>query len=411
MGLAPYGNGEDPETEKFEQCIREHMVDIRPDGSVWLNQKFFNYATGLTMTADGEWEKLFGVARREPEAPVTQSYCNMALAIQHVTEEVVLKMAKHAQDLTGARYLCLAGGVALNCVANSKIIDAGIFEDVWVQPAAGDARGALGAALAAWHMYFGEPRAKKSPDAMRGAYLGPEYSDMEAIKQLRPFRASFKAHTDFAELSKHVATLIADGNVVGWFQGRMEWGPRALGNRSILGDPRSSDMQKKMHLKIKYRESFRPFAPAVMEEHAAEYFHFSKRSPYMLFVAPVESKLRVPKPEGYEQWSLEQRLYFQRSSVPAITHLGYSARLQTVGKETNERFWALLDSFYQKTGCPLVINTSFNVRGEPIVCTPADAYRCFMNTEMDYLVIGNLLFEKGQQPAWEKDTSYASQLD
>jgi carbamoyltransferase len=314
-------------------------------------------------------------------------------------------MGREAKRLTGADYLCMSGGVALNCVANGKIQKEGIFKEIFIQPAAGDAGGALGAAQAAYHIYFGKERILTgAADAMHGSYLGPTFSDLDVELTAKKYDAVYTRIEDFKELSKEVAKLLADGNVVGWIQGRMEFGPRALGARSILGDPRNSEMQKKLNLKIKYRESFRPFAPSVLAEDCAEYFDYDGISPYMLLVHPVAESRRKPLPEGYDSMDLRNKLYFERSDLPSITHIDYSARIQTVHKETNPRYWELIHAFKELTGYGVVVNTSFNVRGEPIVSTPNDAYRCFMRTEMDYLVVGNYLFDKRQQPEWkEKD--------
>ncbi len=402
MGLAPYGIPGSEETEKFVELIKKELVDIKPDGSIWLNQTYFNYATGLRMAHDHKWEKLFGFKRRDAEEELQQHHCNMALAIQQVTEEIVLKMATEAQRLTGAENLCMAGGVALNCVANGKLLKAGIFKNIYIQPAAGDAGGALGAALAASHMYFDEERkVSHKHDSMSGSYLGPSYSDKEIDLMCRKVKAVYIQYANEEYLCKEMASKIAEGNVLGWFQGRMEFGPRALGNRSILGDARNADMQKKLNLKIKYREGFRPFAPSVLSEEVSDYFELETDSPYMLLVAPVKNERRKSLPQNYHKLPLWDRLYFQRSDIPSITHLDFSARIQTVHKETNPRYWNLLQAFKQQTGYGLLVNTSFNVRGEPMVCTPHDAYRCFMSTEMDYLVIGNFVFNKTEQPDWQ----------
>ncbi|GAB4328849.1 MAG: carbamoyltransferase [Calditrichia bacterium] len=412
MGLAPYGNPGSERTRQYYRLIKEHLVDIREDGSLLLNQDFFDYATGLKMTRDDKWEELFGIPPRSPESPLSQEYMDMALAIQQVTEEVVIKMAKTARDLTGSSRLVLAGGVALNSVANGKLLASGLFEDIWIQPAAGDAGGALGAALAAWHIYLQNERyLNNSPDAMKGAYLGPEFSERQIENTLRFNGAPYVYYEDFDELTHDVARLLDEGNVVGWFQGRMEFGPRALGNRSILGDPRNPEMQKKMNLKIKYREGFRPFAPSVLEEDIQEYFELDRPSPYMLLVIPVKESRRNPAPEGYDDWPLYERLYFKRSDLPAITHIDYSARIQSVNRQTNPRYWKLIRAFKERTGYGIVVNTSFNVRGEPIVCTPADAYRCFMRTEMDYLVMGNFLLKKTEQPESARKTARQEKFD
>ncbi|MCG3167026.1 MAG: Decarbamoylnovobiocin carbamoyltransferase [Bacteroidia bacterium] len=404
MGLAPYGNPDAEQTRNFIKLIKEHLVDIKEDGSIHLNQEYFNYATGLRMVHDKKFDALFGMKKRNAEGELEQYHCNLAYAIQEVTEEIVLKMAAEAKRLTGSKYLCMAGGVALNCVANGKLLGAKIFSDIFIQPAAGDAGGALGAAQAAHYMYFGaERKPNDNTDAMLGSYLGPEYSDKEIELMIRKYKAPFRKMS-FAELAEKAAELLADGNVVGWFQGRMEFGPRALGNRSILGDARNEEMQKKLNLKIKYREGFRPFAPSVLAEDCKDYFELEGISPYMLMIAPVKKERRKKLPSNYNDLTLWERLYYLRSDIPSVTHLDFSARIQTVHKETNLRYWELLNAFKQKTGYGLVVNTSFNVRGEPVVCTPEDAYRCFMRTEMDYLVIGDYIFTKAEQPQWnEKD--------
>jgi carbamoyltransferase len=325
---------------------------------------------------------------------------DLALAIQQVTEEIVLRLACTARQLTGSKYLVMAGGVALNCVANGKLLRAGTFEDIWIQPAAGDAGGAVGAAYAVWHIHDGNERhVNGHGDATRGSYLGPEFSDSEIRRALQKYEAKAHHYEDFGKLTSEVATRLSEGNVVGWFQGRMEFGPRALGGRSILGDARNPEMQKKLNLKIKYREGFRPFAPSVLEEDIGEYFDLDRESPYMLLVAPIREGRKIPLPEGYNEQPLYERLYFLRSDLPAITHIDYSARIQSVSKETNPRYWELINEFKKQTGYGVIVNTSFNVRGEPIVCTPDDAYRCFMRTEMDYLVVGNFLLDKKDQPA------------
>ncbi|TVP47184.1 MAG: hypothetical protein EA341_12955 [Mongoliibacter sp.] len=402
MGLAPYGNPDDEQTLEYEKKIKEHLVDIKEDGSIWLDQKYFNYATGLRMVKDESWEKIFGFKRRGPEDQLEQHHCNLALAIQRVTEEIVIKMAITAKEICKADYLCLAGGVALNCVANGKLLQKGIFKDIYIQPAAGDAGGALGAALAISHIYFDEERLySKDSDQMKGSYLGPEYSDKEILSMNKKVKAVYEQYSDFNALTEFVASKIAEGKVVGWFQGRMEFGPRALGNRSILGDARNPEMQKKLNLKIKYREGFRPFAPSVLAEKCGEYFELQEESPYMLIVAPVLEKRRKMLPENYHHMSLWEKLYKERSDIQSVTHLDFSARIQTVHQDTNPRYWSLIAEFEKLTGYGLLVNTSFNVRGEPVVCTPFDAYRCFMSTEMDYLVIGDFVYIKNQQPDWE----------
>ncbi len=405
MGLAPYGNPDAEQTHKFIKLIKDELVDIRIDGSIWLNQDYFNYATGLRMVKDRKWEKLFGFPRRESESNLEQHHCNLGWAIQYVTEEVVYKMAEEAKRLTGSDNLCMAGGVALNCVANGKLIRKNIFKNVYIQPAAGDAGGAPGAALAASHIFFGEERIVEDKlDAMQGSYLGPKHADLEVELMSKRYKAVYHHFDDDASLCKEVARLLAEGHVVGWHQGRMEFGPRALGGRSILGDPRNPEMQKKLNLKIKYRESFRPFAPSVIAEDSEKYFEHQGVSPYMLIVADVTKERRKPIPSDYNSMPMMERLYVPRSDLQSITHLDFSARVQTVHKETNPKYYMLIEKFRDLTGTSVIVNTSFNVRGEPIVSTPEDAYRCFMRTEMDFLVINNFLFAKPEQPEWkEKD--------
>ena len=406
MGLAPYGDPNSANTLRYADIIRTKLIDIKPDGSIWLNQKYFDYATGLRMVKDKEWEKLFGFARRESETNLQPEHCDFALAAQIVTEEIVILMAKEAKRLTGSDNICLAGGVALNCVANGKLQNAKIFKNVYIQPAAGDAGGALGAALVGEYIYFGQERKVdiKAIDSMKGSYLGPEFSDVDTRLMAKKYNAVYTYYENFEQLAAKTATDLADGNVVGWFQGRMEFGPRALGGRSILGDARNEEMQKKLNLKIKYREGFRPFAPSVLAEDAAEYFELEGNSPYMLLVHNVQEKRRKPLPENYRALPLMEKLYYLRSDLPSITHIDFSARIQTVHQETNPRYWTLINEFKKQTGYGLVVNTSFNVRGEPIVCTPEDAYKCLMRTEMDFLVVGNFIFDKKDQPEWaEKD--------
>ncbi len=402
MGLAPYGNPVSEETDRFAELIKSDLIDIKDDGSIWLDQGYFNYATGLRMVRDDKWEKLFGFPRREAEADLEQHHCNLALAIQRVTEEIVLKMAEEAKRLTGAENIVMAGGVALNCVANGKLLRKGTFKNLYIQPAAGDAGGALGAAQAAYYIYFGGERTcDEVHDRMKGSYLGPNYSEKEIELMNRKAKAVSVKYDNFEALCDFVAGKLADGQVVGWFQGRMEFGPRALGARSILGDARNPDMQKKLNLKIKYREGFRPFAPSVLAEDSSTYFDLDAPSPYMLLVAPVKEDRRKQLPENFFSLPLWDRLYFTRSDVQSITHLDFSARVQTVEKETSPQYYQLIKSFKKLTGYGLVVNTSFNVRGEPIVCTPHDAYRCFMSTEMDVLVIDNFVYIKTEQPDWQ----------
>jgi carbamoyltransferase len=406
MGLAPYGDARSEQVKQFVQVIKSTLIDLKEDGSVFLNQAYFAYATGLRMVPDAKWEKLFGIPKRKPESELGQAYCNLALAIQIVTEEAVLKMAQEAKQLTGAEYLCMAGGVALNCVANGKLDDAKLFKQIFIQPAAGDAGGALGAACAAYYIYFDHVRKIDSAqlDGLKGSYLGTEYSAMDIEKMSQKFQAPYKMVEQEDALLEEVAQLIANGAVIGWHQGRMEFGPRALGARSILADARNPLMQKKVNEKIKFRESFRPFAPVVPVEEVSAWFEHNDISPYMLLVKPVKKSRQIPYPDDFKGGSISDTLYFTRSEIPAVTHIDHSARIQTVHKTTNPRLWKLLNIFKAETGCAVMINTSFNVRGEPIVESPEDAYRCFMRTGMDYMVIGNFIFDKKMQPVWpEKD--------
>ncbi len=411
MGLAPYGNTNSPKIEEYVGIIKEKLIDVKEDGSLWLNQEYFNYATGLRMVKDAQWEQLFGFPRRDEKVELQQHHCDLGLAIQLVTEEIVFKMAQEAKRLTGAEYLCMAGGVALNCVSNGKLLRSGLFKDIFIQPAAGDAGGALGAALSAHYIYYkAERKTCKEMDYMQGAYLGPEFSNQDILSATKKYNAVSLKFDSFDLLASKVADLVNDGKVIGWFQGRMEFGPRALGNRTILGDARNPEMQQKLNLKIKYREGFRPFAPSVKAEDCQEYFELETSSPYMLIVAPVKESHRNKLPENYESLSLLERLYVQRSDIPAVTHVDFSARVQTIHKETNERYWLLLDAFKRMTGSGLMINTSFNVRGEPPVCTPEDAYKCFMRTEMDYLVIGDYIYKKEEQPKWNETETWKEEF-
>jgi carbamoyltransferase len=411
MGLAPYGNMGSSQTEDFKAKIVNELVDIRKDGSILLNMDYFDYATGLSMVNEEKWLKLFGIPPRKPETEISQDYMDMALAIQQVTEEIVLKLCRSAKELTGSRYLVLAGGVALNSVANGKVLKSGLFDDIWIQPAAGDAGGAVGAAYAVWHIQMGKGRkARTGHDEMKGAFLGPEYTGNRIEKAMRRFDAKARQYENYDELASAVATILSDGHVVGWFSGRMEYGPRALGSRSILGDARNPEMQKKMNLKIKYREGFRPFAPTVLEEDIQEYFDVDRPSPYMLLVVPLREDKKRPVPADYNTWSLYERLYFLRSDLPAITHVDYSARIQSVRREVNPRYWQLIREFKKRTGYGVIVNTSFNVRGEPIVCTPEDAYRCFMRTEMDFLVLGDYLLDKKEQPELSETSDWRSEF-
>ena len=403
MGLAPYGE------PKYVQLILDHLIDLKEDGTFRLDMKYFNYATGLTMT-NAAFDELFGGPPRTAEGLLTQREMDIARSIQEVTEEVVLRLARGVHQETGQDNLCLAGGVALNCVANGRLVREGPFKELWIQPAAGDAGGALGAALSAWYEYGDNPRTPQIGDAMQGAYLGPRFDDAQ-IKNALDAQGAVYQHLDDAALMPALAKVLADQNVVGWMQGRMEFGPRALGGRSIIGDARSKKMQSVMNVKIKYRESFRPFAPSVLAERASDYFELDCKSPYMLLVAPVQKDLRIPMTEQQQSLFGIEKLNVPHSKVPAITHVDYSARVQTVHTETNPRYHQLLKAFEAETGAGLLVNTSFNVRGEPIVCTPEDAYRCFMRTEMDYLVVENYLLAKTDQPERDQDDSWKQEFE
>ena len=395
MGLAPYG---DP---KYTDLIFEHIIDLKEDGTYKLDMQYFNYCTGLTMT-NNKFAELFGGPARKPESEVTQREMDIAASIQKVTEEVVLRLARTLHKETGVDNLCLAGGVALNCVANGKIQREGPFKDIWIQPAAGDAGGALGAAAVIWHEYLGNERSSSNgKDRMKGSYLGPRPTADQIRAELDAAGAVYKELSD-DELFPQLAEILEQENVIGWMRGRMEFGPRALGGRSIIGDPRSAKMQSVMNLKIKYRESFRPFAPSVLAEKVSDWFEFEGESPYMLMVADVCEDKRIAMTDEQKALFGIDKLNVPRSEIPAVTHVNYSARVQTVHKETNARYHALLEAFFDKTGCPVLVNTSFNVRGDPIVCTPEDAYRCFMRTEMDYLVLENVLIAKVDQPDWNE---------
>jgi len=411
MGLAPYGIENGKQTIEFKQKILNHLVDIKEDGSIILNMSYFDFATGLKMTNNRKLDQLFGIPPRNPESEITQDYMNLALAIQQVTEEIVLRMASHTKEITGCKNLVMAGGVALNCVANGKILNHKLFDDIWIQPASGDAGGALGAALAGWYIGSDHSRAPQLPDGMHGSLLGPEFTDKDIQKIIQKYNAKAKHIQDVEELTNETASFLANGKIVGWFQGRMEYGPRALGNRSILGDARNPEMQRKLNLSIKYREGFRPFAPAVLEEKVNEYFDIERPSPYMLFVGPVQQARWITDSVADFDSPMLKRLYQQRSDIPAVTHVDYSARVQTVHSQTNPRFYQLLKAFGNQTGCDVLVNTSFNVRGEPIVCSPDDAYRCFMSTEMDFLVMGNYLFNKEDQPALPEMKKGAKAMD
>ena len=398
MGLAPYGNPASDQKTEFKNKILANLVDIREDGSILLNMDYFDFATKLKMTNDRKLELLLGLARRKPETEITRDHINLALAIQEITESIVVAMANTAKTLTQSKNLVMAGGVALNCRANTKILETGIFENIWIQPAAGDAGGALGAALAAFYIPSKKER-KLIPntDHMNGSYLGPCFTDKEILNHLRKYEPDYKYFENFDKMLSVVSKKIAEGNVVGWFQDRMEFGPRALGNRSILGDPRNPEMQKMINLKIKFREGFRPFAPAVLLEDVDKYFTSGIPSFYMLFVFLLQDEYRKLLPEEYYDMNLSEKLNHLRSDFPAITHVDFTSRVQTVDKKTNPKFWELLHEFKKITGHGMLINTSFNVRGEPIVCNPEDAYLGFMRTQMDLLVIGNYLFDKKDQ--------------
>ncbi len=449
MGLAPYGE------PKYVDKILNYLIDLKDDGTFRLNMDYFNYTVGLTMT-NKKFDELFEGPPRQAEGKLTQREMDIAASIQVVTEEVVLRLCRTVRKELDVDYLCLAGGVALNCVANGRLLREGIFKDIWIQPAAGDAGGALGAALAIWYQYCEQTRTVSANstansreslktelvttnaaveertevltanqavatvaksvahltchDRMRGSYLGPRFTDAEILEYLDAVKASYH-RLDDAELMPQLAEILEQGNVVGWFQGRMEFGPRALGGRSIIGDPRSAKMQSVMNLKIKYRESFRPFAPSILAERVADYFEIDHSSPYMLLVAPVKSSLRIPMTPEQEQLFGIEKLNIPRSEIPAVTHVDYSARIQTVHKETNPRYYDLISHFEKRSGCSVLVNTSFNVRGEPIVCTPEDAYRCFMRTEMDYLVLENYLLPKSEQIPWKQDDAWKNEFE
>lgn len=415
MGLAPYGE------PKYVQTILDNLIDLKEDGTFQLNMRYFNYAVGLTMT-NRQFDKLFDGPPRPREGRLTQREMDIARSIQAVTEEVVLRLSRTVHKELAVDYLCLAGGVALNCVANGRILRENLFKAIWIQPAAGDAGGALGAAFSVWHEYLDKPRTQNTSnpslkkeerplaDSMQGAYLGPQSSETEIRTYLESINAPYDYLPD-EELLPKLAQILADENVIGWFQGRMEFGPRALGGRSILGDPRSTKMQSVMNRKIKYRESFRPFAPSVLHDRVSDYFELDCASPYMLLVADVKPEFRLPLTAEQQDLFGIEKLNVPRSKLPAITHLDYSARIQTVHPDTNPRYYALLKQFETLTGCPVIVNTSFNVRGEPLVCTPLDAYQCFMRTEMDYLVLENVLLSKHNQPKWLKDEAWKQEFE
>jgi len=424
MGLAPYGE------PRYVDDIKDKLVEIRDDGSIRMNHEYFSYSYGLRMT-NGAFDKLFGGPPRQPESRITQREMDLARSIQVITEEVMLKMTRFVHRETGMSKLCLAGGVALNCVANGRVLREVPFTDIWIQPAAGDAGGAIGIALAIWHRYLSKPRLSPEragtwqseraagseskngllpyADGMKGAYLGPRNTEEEIEQFLNTNNLPYRKY-DVTELPAVVASLLAEGKIIGLHQGRMEFGPRALGGRSIIGDPRSQTMQSVMNLKIKYRESFRPFAPSVLRENVSEWFELDTDSPYMLLVADVaEPKRRRMTPEEQALWGIE-KLNVKRSEIPAVTHVDYSARIQTVRRETNPLYWDIIDAFQKKTGCPVIVNTSFNVRGEPIVCSPEDSYRCFMRTEMDFLVLETCVLDKRSQPAFAETTDWRKQF-
>ena len=403
MGLAPYGKA------LYVDEIKDNLIDIKEDGSFKLDMSYFKYHRGFRMTGR-KFHNLFGKKPRHPEEKLCQFHMDIAASIQLVTEEIVLKLAKSLRQETGMKNLCLAGGVALNCVANGKLLKAKIFDNIWIQPASGDAGSALGAALTVWFQKNKKNRNALISDGMKGAYLGPEFSNEDIVDYLKKVNAPFHSLSD-NDLFKILANELDNGKVIGWFNGRMEFGPRALGNRSIIGDPRNQRMQSIMNLKIKFRESFRPFAPSILEEDLNSQFEINTKSPYMLLVSPIKKELCTPMSENDEQLFGIDKLNIPRSIIPAITHVDYSARVQTVSKKTNERFYNLISAFKKKTGCPTIVNTSFNVRGEPIVCTPQDAYRCFMRTEMDILVMQNQILFKSEQPILEKDEKWMQEFE
>ena len=404
MGLAPYGE------PKYAKAIYDNLIDLKEDGSFHLNLAYFNYLSGLTMTND-KFDDLFDGPRRKPETPLTQREMDLARSVQEVVEEAMLRQARFIHKESGSQNLCLAGGVALNCVGNGRVLREGPFKNIFIQPAAGDAGGALGAALCVWHGYLNNPRkANGKTDSQKQSLLGPEYSEDAIVSELAEFGAVYKRYSG-PPLFDTVAKLLADDKVIGWFQGRMEFGPRALGNRSIIGDPRSKAMQSKMNLKIKYRESFRPFAPAVMREDVGEYFDIDCDSPYMLLVAPVLEKRRIDMSDEQQKLFGIAKLNIPRSDIPAVTHVDYSARIQTVSEDQHPQFYNLLKAFKNQTGCSVLVNTSFNVRGEPIVMTPRDAYACFMRTEMDCLVLNGIVLLKEEQPKWQEKEDWQNKFE
>ena len=404
MGLAPYGE------PKYVDSILNELIDLKEDGSFKMNMEYFNFNAGLTMTND-KFHKLFGGPPRKPESKLTQKEMDLARSVQDVTEEVMIRMARHIKKETGMNYLCLAGGVALNCVANGKILRENIFDDIWIEPAAGDAGGALGAALYVWYQYLGnERKADNKTDFQKGSYLGPEFSDEEIEKYLKQNNIPYNKVSE-AELIEKTADILAEEKVVGWFQGRMEFGPRALGARSIIGDARSSKMQSVMNLKIKFRESFRPFAPSVLEEKISDYFEIDRPSPYMLLVADVKKERQKTMTEEQKKLFGIDKLNILRSDIPAITHVDYSARIQSVNKNTNPIYHKMISKFEEKYGCGVIVNTSFNVRGEPIVCEPEHAFRCFMRTDMDYLMMGNFIIDKTKQTPLKEDIDWRKEFE
>jgi len=404
MGLAPYG------VPKYKDIILKELVDLKEDGSFKMNMEYFDYCVGLKMT-NRKLDKLFDGPPRRPESQLTQREMDIARSVQEVTEEAVLRMGRHIRKETGQKNLCLAGGVALNCVANGKLLRERIFDNIWIQPSSGDAGASLGAAMFTWYKYLGnERKADGKKDAQQGSYLGPKFENSYITDYLKKNNIPYTELKD-EELPEKIADIIADEKVVGWFQGRMEFGPRALGGRSIIGDARSPKMQETMNLKIKFRESFRPFAPSVIRERVSDFFEHEGESPYMLLVAPVKNEIRREMTEEEQNLFGLEKLNVPRSTIPAITHVDYSARIQTVDGEYNKRYYEMIKKFDEKTGCPVIINTSFNVRGEPIVCTPEDAFRCFMRTNMDYLVMENILLDKKDQTPLKKDTDWQNEFE
>ncbi len=395
MGLASYGNPESDRTLHYKEKILTHLIDIKEDGSFALNMSYFQFATGNKMTNNRKWNQLFGIPPRQPDMELTQSYMDLAYAIQQVTEEVIVKLAETAQLLTGSNYLVMAGGVALNCVANGTLLKQHIFDRIWIQPAAGDAGGALGAAYAAWHIWQKNSRqANASKDSMKGAFLGPSFDDKTIHRTLEKQCSSYIYYEKYEDLAVYIANLLAKGKIIGWFQGRMEYGPRALGNRSILADSRDPDMKSRINKEIKFRESFRPFAPVVLEEDIQEYFAIRTTSPYMLFAMPVRKSRQLSSPVEEDHLSIKERFDFPRSDIPSVTHVDYTARIQSVNRDINPKLWLLINEFKKQTQCSVLLNTSFNVKGEPIVCTPEEAYQCFEQSKMDVLVMGNYIVEK-----------------